>query len=299
MHRHGTSVMGCNRGVSGKAVEPSRVQTVNVCRYAPNICQPGCMDLPRRVFTGIPVVAASNREVVEQIISTALTSPSAGCDVHLLEANGLAIAETDPYFEKLLVDSCMVLPDGRWIEILTKKSSLPLIQFRGEDLFRALLDEGRASGLRHFFVGATEEKLQQLFDVLENVYPGVKVAGHWVPPFRNLTLDEETLLSEKIVESQAHIVWLGISTPKQDREVARVARSSAKVAIAVGAAFEFVSGHKKTAPRWMTRLGIEWLYRMLSEPRRLAKRYVVGTYLFAKRVFRFRKEQIALTSRAG
>ena len=256
------------------------------------------MNLPRRVFTGIPVVAASNREVVEQIVSMALTSPSSGCDVHLLEANGLAIAETDPDFEKLLIDSCMVLPDGRWLEILTKKSSQPLTQFRGEDLFRAVLDEGRTSGVRHFFVGATQEKLQQLFDVLETVYPGVEVAGHWVPPFRELTPEEQTLLSEKIVESKAHIVWLGISTPKQDWEVARLAQSTARVAIAVGAAFEFVSGHKKTAPRWMTRLGIEWLYRMLSEPRRLAKRYVVGTYLFARRVLRFRQEQVVLAAPA-
>jgi N-acetylglucosaminyldiphosphoundecaprenol N-acetyl-beta-D-mannosaminyltransferase len=252
----------------------------------------GVVDLSRRAFTGIPVVAASKNEVSEAIVAKALDGSSKGCDVHLLEANGLSVAETNPDFERLLMGAGMVIPDGRWLELLTGRSNQPLTQFRGEDLFRTLLAEGRKQKIRHFFVGATEEKLQKLFRVLEQQYPGVTVAGHWVPPFRDLTPAEQDELDHLVTNSRAHIVWLGISTPRQDWEAARVARQTKKVAIAVGAAFEFVSGDKKTAPRWASRLGVEWLYRMLSEPRRLARRYVVGTFLFARRVFRYRREDV-------
>lgn len=249
------------------------------------------MDLPRRAFTGIPVVAASKAEVSEVIISKAIDSSSTGCDVHLLEANGLSVAETTPDFERLLKSAGMVIPDGRWLELLTSRSAQPLTQFRGEGLFRTLLQEGKKHHIRHFFVGATEEKLQKLFRELEQQYPGVAVAGHWVPPFRDLTPEEQDELDYLVTQSQAHIVWLGISTPRQDWEAFRLARNTKKVVIAVGAAFEFVSRDKKTAPRWASRLGVEWLYRMLSEPRRLGRRYVVGTFLFAKRVSRYRREE--------
>lgn len=250
------------------------------------------MNLPRRTFTGIPVVAASKTEICEAIVAEALDVSSKGCDIHLLEANGLSVAETTPDFERLLIAARMVLPDGRWLELLTRRSARPLTQFRGEDLFRTLLEDGKKHHLRHFFVGATEEKLQRLFRVLELQYPGVTVAGHWVPPYRDLTPDEQDELDHLVTHSEAHIVWLGISTPRQDWEAFRLASNTKKVVIAVGAAFEFVSGDKKTAPKWASRLGVEWLYRMLSEPRRLGRRYVVGTVLFATRVFRYRREDV-------
>lgn len=254
--------------------------------------------LDRRIFTGIPVVAASNSDIVSAILLTALMGAENGCDVHLLEANGIATAEISADFEELLISACLVVPDGRWLQILTRSSSVPLLQFRGEALFRNLLDQGRERGLRHFFVGATEEKLRRLIRVVGQEYPGVLVAGHWVPPFRDLTPKEQDELDYQVTDSQAHIVWLGISTPRQDREAARLARETKKVVIAVGAAFEFVSGDKKTAPRWTSRLGVEWLYRLLSEPRRLAKRYVVGISLFARRVLRYRREEVVVLQRS-
>lgn len=248
--------------------------------------------LVRRPFTGIPVVAASKGEIVNAILSTAFTGAENGCDVHLLEANGIAAADVSAKFEKLLIDACLVIPDGRWLELLTRSSPVPLLQCRGEALFRKLLDLGRKNELRHFFVGATEEKLQRLLKLVEREYPGVLVAGHWAPPFRDLTPAEELFLHEKIIDAQPHIVWLGISTPKQDWEAVRVAKTTKKVVIAVGAAFEFVSGDKKSAPLWVVRFGAEWLFRLLSEPRRLAKRYAVGIFVFARRVFRYRREDV-------
>jgi N-acetylglucosaminyldiphosphoundecaprenol N-acetyl-beta-D-mannosaminyltransferase len=251
------------------------------------VWNPGDMDLPTRPFTGIPVVAAGNRDVINHLAELAQAPPPGGCDVHLLESNGLATAEVNQQFEDLLRRSCMVLPDGRWLELLTKKSAAPLTQFRGEDLFRELCEAGLGFSLRHFFVGSTNEKLERLFAQLRSSYPGIDIAGQWAPPFRELTEDEQRDLNSMIGDARAQVIWIGISTPRQDFEAARLAKSLGVVVIAVGAAFEFVSGDKSVAPRWMTSWGIEWLFRLASEPRRLAKRYLIGNLLFLWRFVRF------------
>jgi len=221
-----------------------------------------------------------------------------GCDVHLLESNGIATAQRDPAFAHLLESACLVIPDGRWLELLTKNSLRPLHQLRGEDLFRALCDRGREFGLRHYFVGSTPEKIQRLASALGELYPGLLVVGSYCPPFRPLTKEESTALTKNIANTRPNIVWMGISTPRQDFEARRLAQECGVVVIAVGAAFEFVSGDKKKAPAWMSRLGVEWLFRLLSEPRRLAKRYVVGNVLFLWRFLRFlRRDTEALVAR--
>jgi len=239
----------------------------------------------RRHFAGISVAASSNDEVVDLILEKALNSEA--CDVHLLESNGVATAERNREFATLLNDACVVLPDGRWLEILTRGSSLPLMQFRGEDLFRTICDRGREQGLRHYFVGSTQEKIDRLTLALSSLFPGIVMVGEFCPPFRPLNDSESAELSADIRAAKPHIVWLGISTPRQDFEGFRLAREHNLVTVAVGAAFEFVSGDKKKAPPWMTRLGIEWLFRLFSEPRRLAKRYLVGNVVFLWRVLRF------------
>lgn len=245
------------------------------------------MELPTRPFTGIPVVVAGHSDIIEHLVTVAQAPQTGGCDVHLLESNGLATAEVNKQFAELLRRSCMVLPDGRWLELLTKRSGAPLTQFRGEDLFRELCKAGVGCGLRHFFVGSTDEKLERLTLQLRSSYPGINIVGQWAPPFRELTDDEQRDLKSMISDTRAQVVWIGISTPKQDFEAARLAKSLGVVVIAVGAAFEFVSGDKSVAPRWMTSWGIEWLFRLVSEPRRLAKRYLVGNFLFLWRFARF------------
>jgi N-acetylglucosaminyldiphosphoundecaprenol N-acetyl-beta-D-mannosaminyltransferase len=246
------------------------------------------MELKSRPFAGLPVTYATQKEVTAGLLEEAQSGR--GCDVHLLESNGVAAAQRDPAFADLLASACLVIPDGRWLELLTRNSIRPLHQFRGEDLFRTLCDRGREFGLRHFFVGSTPEKIQRLVSALEKLYPGVAIAGSYCPPFRPLTAEESSGLSKDIATARPNIVWMGISTPLQDFEARRLAQECGVVVIAVGAAFEFVSGDKKKAPAWMSHLGIEWLFRLLSEPRRLAKRYVVGNVLFLWRFVRFLRQ---------
>jgi N-acetylglucosaminyldiphosphoundecaprenol N-acetyl-beta-D-mannosaminyltransferase len=113
-------------------------------------------------------------------------------------------------------------------------------------------------------------------------YPGLVVAGSYAPPFRQLDAIEDNLIIERIRQAAPDILWVGLSTPKQERWMAgHVERLGVPVLIGVGAAFDFHSGFKRQAPRWMQRNGLEWLFRLATEPRRLYRRYLINIPLFA------------------
>jgi N-acetylglucosaminyldiphosphoundecaprenol N-acetyl-beta-D-mannosaminyltransferase len=115
---------------------------------------------------------------------------------------------------------------------------------------------------------------ERLAERLSALFPGLRIVGLHAPPFRTLTEQEESAVVERINASEADIVWVGLSTPKQERWMAAFrSRLTPPVLIGVGAAFDFLSGAKPQAPRWMQRSGLEWLFRLASEPRRLWPRY--------------------------
>jgi N-acetylglucosaminyldiphosphoundecaprenol N-acetyl-beta-D-mannosaminyltransferase len=116
---------------------------------------------------------------------------------------------------------------------------------------------------------------------LQQRFPGLEVVGGYSPPFRPLTGEEDEQVVQAINAADPDIVWIGLSTPKQERWMAEhLGRLTAPVLIGVGAAFDFHSGLKKQAPRWMQRSGLEWLFRLASEPDRLWRRYLVNNPLF-------------------
>ena len=141
------------------------------------------------------------------------------------------------------------------------------------------MDRGREVSLRHYLLGSTPETLQKLQHSLESRYPGVRIVGSYSPPFRTMTPEELQKQDDEIRASGAEIVWVGLGTPKQDYEAARLA-SVGIMCAAVGAAFDFSAGTKAVSPQWVTALGLEWLHRLLSEPRRLWKRYAWGNVVF-------------------
>jgi N-acetylglucosaminyldiphosphoundecaprenol N-acetyl-beta-D-mannosaminyltransferase len=120
---------------------------------------------------------------------------------------------------------------------------------------------------------------------LQERFAGLKIVGTWSPPFRELSAAEEEAMIERITSAQPDIVWVGLSTPKQERWMARyVGRLPAPVLIGVGAAFDMHAGLKKQAPRWMQRAGLEWLFRLAAEPRRLGRRYLINNPWFVWRL---------------
>ncbi|MFI7339045.1 WecB/TagA/CpsF family glycosyltransferase [Streptomyces sp. NPDC050085] len=193
--------------------------------------------------------------------------------IHLCNAYTLALADTDPALRALLQDPGAVnFPDGQgvvWAGGMRER-------VYGPDLFLNVFREGQAGGLRHYLLGSTRDVLDRLAAELRSRFPDALIVGTESPPFRELGVEEREFQARRIAESGAHIVWIGLGTPKQDHEAGRLAALHPAVYVAVGAAFDFVSGNKPQAPGWMQRHGLEWLFRLCSEPRRLWKRVVWG-----------------------
>lgn len=159
----------------------------------------------------------------------------------------------------------------------------------GPDLMLEVLAEARERGWSSFFYGSTESTLSALVTNLSERVPGMKVAGTYSPPFRPLTPAETTDIVSRINAAQPDLVWIGLSTPRQERWMAEHrGLLDAPVLLGVGAAFDFHAGVKRQAPRWMQRRGLEWLFRLLSEPRRLWRRYLVGNSTFLWAITRHR-----------
>ena len=177
----------------------------------------------------------------------------------------------------------LVTPDGMSLVWLCKlKGHQRVERVYGPDLMLALCERSPERGYRHFFYGSSPAVLEALAARLLARWPSLQVVGTYAPPFRSLSPQEDAQSVGQIIESRPDVVWVGLGTPKQERWMAEhVDRLGAPVLIGVGAAFDFNAGMKRQAPRWMQRNGLEWLFRLLSEPRRLWRRYLVSIPLFA------------------
>lgn len=180
----------------------------------------------------------------------------------------------------------MVTPDGMPLVWLSRWSGARHVErVYGPDLMLACCQRFLTAGYRHFFYGGGPGVPELLAERLASRFPGLRVAGTFSPPFRALTAAEDDEIVRRIDESRADVVWVGLSTPKQERWMhAHHRRLRAPVMIGVGAAFDFHAGLKRQAPRWMQRNGLEWLFRLASEPRRLGARYLVNNPLFVGKV---------------
>jgi exopolysaccharide biosynthesis WecB/TagA/CpsF family protein len=157
----------------------------------------------------------------------------------------------------------------------------------GADLVDALCNDGQSSGLRHYFYGGKPGIAESMIRNLKAKYPDLVVAGFYAPPFRSLTEEEDAAIVDAINKSGARVVWIGLSTPNQEfwtRD--HVGQINGATLIGVGAAFDFHSGAVTRAPKWMQKSGFEWLHRLLSEPRRLWRRYLVIAPSFVVKIVR-------------
>ncbi|MFC1550451.1 WecB/TagA/CpsF family glycosyltransferase [Candidatus Neomarinimicrobiota bacterium] len=175
-----------------------------------------------------------------------------------------------------------VLPDGMPLVWIGKiKGNKSIDRCYGPDLMLAIMDESVEKGYKHFFYGGNSGVANRLKSEMENRYPGVKIVGTYSPPFRPLNKSEELELENLIDELKPDILWIGLSTPKQELFMyENLNKLNAKLMIGVGAAFDFHTGIIKQAPALVQRLGFEWAYRIFQEPRRLWKRYLISIPTF-------------------
>jgi N-acetylglucosaminyldiphosphoundecaprenol N-acetyl-beta-D-mannosaminyltransferase len=175
----------------------------------------------------------------------------------------------------------MVTPDGMPLVFLCRRLGYPLTQrVYGPDLLLAVCERSVASGWRHYFYGGSEGVPELLARRLQERFPGLLVVGTCSPPFSPLSPEEDQAVVAQISAARPDIVWVGLSTPKQERWMASHVELLSSVLIGVGAAFDFHSGVKRQAPKWAQRSGLEWLFRLLAEPKRLGPRYLVNNPLF-------------------
>jgi N-acetylglucosaminyldiphosphoundecaprenol N-acetyl-beta-D-mannosaminyltransferase len=187
--------------------------------------------------------------------------------------HGVMEAQDDPAFRRILNAAFLCTPDGMpmvWMGRL--RGFRHMTRVYGPDLMLAMC---QTPGCRHFFYGGANGVAELLKQRLQARFPGLQVVGTFEPPFRPLNAAEEAALTGQVRQSRPDILWVGLSTPKQEKFMAEyLPRLDVSVMIGVGAAFDMHAGRLPQAPRWMQRSGLEWLYRLCREPRRLWRRYL-------------------------
>ena len=192
-------------------------------------------------------------------------------------AHGIMDCQRDPELQDIFNGSGLTTPDGMSIVWILKILGYQKVtRVYGPDLMEAICryssDNNR---FRHFFYGGADGVPEKLTKELQERFPYLDVVGTMSPPFRPLTNDEDEIIIKRINSVDPDIVWVGIGTPKQERWMANhIGKINAPVMIGVGAAFDFLSGTKRQAPKWIQRSGFEWLFRLASEPKRLWRRYI-------------------------
>jgi N-acetylglucosaminyldiphosphoundecaprenol N-acetyl-beta-D-mannosaminyltransferase len=207
--------------------------------------------------------------------------------------HGVMECRRDRRLSAVHVKAGMVTPDGMplvWLSHLFGKKHTRRVY--GPDLMRRMTAVSALRGYRQFYYGGADGVADRLRRELLKTHPDLEVAGVLCPPFRELTPDEDCAIVETINAARPDIVWVGLSTPKQEFWMAgHLGRIEAPVMIGVGAAFDFLAGTKRQAPPFMQRNGLEWLFRLRSEPRRLWRRYayIVPTFVVLAAGELFRK----------
>ncbi len=202
--------------------------------------------------------------------------------VNHLPAHPTVLARRDPDYREVLNRADMNVADGAGVVWACRRQGFGEIRERvyGPDFMLDVAAWGEQRGLSHAFVGGTEETLGLLVDALRSRYPKLRVAGAYAPPFREVTRQG---VAEDVsrLGAAADVLWVGLGTPKQQlwADLAQT-HSPARAMLTVGAAYDFIAGVKPQAPKWMQRNGLEWAFRLTTEPRRLWRRALVDNAVF-------------------
>ena len=200
--------------------------------------------------------------------------------------HGVSEAQKDEALREIFNRALLVTPDGMpmvWMGKLQGEKSIQRVY--GPDLMLNLCEHSPAAGFRHFLYGGVPGVAEDLRRKLETRFPGLEVVGTYTPPFRRLNDHELSDLQQMVRGTRPDFFWVGLSTPKQERFMAQHLGilPEAKILIGVGAAFDLLTGRVRQAPPSMQRLGLEWLFRLSQEPKRLWKRYLINNPLFVAR----------------
>jgi N-acetylglucosaminyldiphosphoundecaprenol N-acetyl-beta-D-mannosaminyltransferase len=231
--------------------------------------------VPKRDLLGVPIALtdyAGAMDVMDGMIERRERGYVCAIAVH-----ALMVGYEDAEMHAALLGSSLVVPDGRpLVWALSRLGHRLPDRVYGPELMARYCRRAAERGHRVWLYGGYDEAaLEQLVAVLEDRYPGIRIAGGYSPPHRTLTADEESELANRINTDAPDVVWVGVGVPKQEKWMAHMRpRLDPPLLVGVGAAFDFEAGLKPQAPSWMQRRGLEWLFRLSQEPRRLGPRYL-------------------------
>jgi len=196
--------------------------------------------------------------------------------------HGIMESQYNSHIKTAHNQSFLTVPDGMPLVYIGRMTGYASMRrCYGPDLMLAILEESVKMGYTHFFYGGKDGVAESLKKTMEVRFPGIRIVGTYTPPFRPLNEVEKKDLQERIIRLKPNIIWVGLSTPKQELfmyEYLPILETN--LMVGVGAAFDFHTGQIKSAPSWMQKLALEWFYRLLQEPRRLWKRYLINNPLF-------------------
>lgn len=183
-------------------------------------------------------------------------------------------AYEDGEYQKVQNGGIMAIPDGGPLSSVGQKRGFKdMKRTTGPSLMGEVFKISASKGYRHYFYGSTDETLEKLYSVLEETYPGIQIAGMYSPPFRPMTEDEDNAIVERINETKPDFVWVGLGAPKQEKWMAAHQGRVTGLMVGVGAGFDYHAGNIDRAPEWMQKRNLEWVYRLLQDPKRLFGRY--------------------------
>jgi len=228
---------------------------------------------------GVRVNAVQIPDVVEQMKHWILDRK--GCHfIAVTGMHGVTEAQSEPYFKQILNEADLVVPDGMPLVWLGKRHGHPLRRrVYGPELMQTFCSAS-GSQYRHYLYGGMPGVPELLSTTLRDQF-GINVVGHYSPPYRALTPEEDQEVIDRIHAANPDILWVGLSTPKQERWMyEHRPKLRVPVMVGVGAAFDLNSGRAKQAPSWMRERGLEWSFRLIQEPRRLWRRYLINGSAF-------------------
>lgn len=233
---------------------------------------------------GTAITAATQEDVIAAV--DAMIQSGEGGTVCLANVHVVEAARRDDPLREALEAADLVLPDGAPIAWAIRRGGCKDVRrISGSALFRGLCARGETTGVRHFFLGGTPGTLTTVVEATERSFPRLAICGSNSPPYQSADRQDAESLGRLISAAAANVVWVGMGAPKQEVLMTRLRPFAPQaVFIGVGAVFDFVAGTKRRAPQWMRRAGLEWLFRLVTEPRRLLRRYAVTNTTFVTAV---------------
>lgn len=226
------------------------------------------------------------------LLDVCSSSQDARPSVRLANAWSAVLAARSPEYMAVLNGEGVTFPDGASItgtmRVLRRGEYQHGRRVRGPSLFVDCMDAGRERGLRHFLLGTTDPTLEALSAELEARFPGVRISGTYSPAFAPMDDEFIEACSRRVAASDTDVVWIALGVPKQDLLTLELSKRLNVTCVGVGAAFDMLSGRVREAPSWMQRVGVEWVFRLAVEPRRLWRRYLLGNLAFIRLAWKHR-----------